>query len=205
MKLRDLHEKRISTPDVPVRKTVGKYFSISCYLEDRGWEYLDSGSFGSVYTHRDYPDFVLKVFRDPAYAKFLSFTNKSNNPHFPRVGRTFPIKHKNRIYHAVMIEKLNSSSGSWDFFYEDYFNEGVWLYSKLERKKRFADHPQYLEIDKKFPKYAEACQLIAQLVSDNTRRFSPDKSRMDTDIKANNILYRGKVPVFIDPVWDKAT
>ena len=72
-------------------------------IKDRGWKYLSSGSFVSVYSKPD-KNFVLKIYDDASYDNYLEFMKKhSDNPHVAKVSK--PIDYGKGLK-IVAIEKL---------------------------------------------------------------------------------------------------
>lgn len=74
-------------------------------LSYRGWDMLDSGGIGDVYS-KEGVNFVLKVAtsEDPAYRDFVALTKKISNRHFPKIAGPFNING----YDIYAIETLQS-------------------------------------------------------------------------------------------------
>jgi len=204
MKLRDLMEKKVSAPREPLRGNVQWPYP---KMDDLGWTRIGSGSFGVVYEHPKHPGWVFKlVMDDPAYLKFLSFTKNSDNPHFPRVGRTTKIQSHRGLLDAVMIEKLTTNSipepSPWevDFGirpYVDYYKSWCWI----NGRNRATLTPEERRIEQEFPQFRRACLEISRFIKQNNRR-NPQRF-INTDIKDANMMFRGSIPVFTDPVYEQ--
>lgn len=167
---------------------------ISDYIKAQGWSYLGHGAFSVSFTKSDTP-WVMKVMTetDPGYIRFYSLAKRSDNPHFPEVGRMgvlkIPLGGKIVPVHVVMLEKLNDSPprGVVDI------RSDISLYA--ESPSRF---PLSKSITDRFPELESA---LNELVGLKSKKVSySDQPMYRIDLHSGNIMYRGNTPVIIDPL-----
>jgi len=188
-----INEKRVAMGEPPAKGLV-KSKDMRGYLNQRGWFYHDGGAFGRVYRNPKQPQHVLKIFQDPSYLRFLSFTKKSENPHFPNTSKPFYLKFGDLSYWGVMMEFLSDN--------DDEVNTYVNYFKMISNWKPQRDRnrvPLWMKrIEQEFPRWRIACMEIYELIR-KTRRAG---GHMETDVEwGRNIMFRGGVPVFTDPVW----
>lgn len=155
-------------------------------LRDAGYERIGSGAYGAVYKKNDKT--VIKTFTtfDVGYLSFIKMVKASNdNPHFPRFYGN-PIKITD-TYYAIKQENLQEYRGNYIPIrrYIDYLTSDM----KLGYK---SDFEEIEEIKHDYPRFDEACKMIAELVKNNPN--------VNLDIHQYNIMKRGKTLVFIDPI-----
>lgn len=207
MKIRDLSEKRVATPDFQKSKEVESSMTYRMKLQDQGWDYLGSGSFGTVMGNPVYPNWVLKIFRDPAYLKYLTMSKHSNNPHFPRVGKQYRmwITNSKKYLYACMVEKLDDDTSSLAP-YANYFDSNWWVSDRKPDPSKGANMwerariKEVLRIDQTWPKFKEACREIVKMVQLSARN-RPDRAMLP-DVNTRNMMMRGDCPVFSDPIYE---
>lgn len=72
-------------------------------IKKQGWNYLNSGSFGTVYSKPN-KNFVLKIYDDSSYDEYLNFIKQhSDNPHVVKTSKVFDYGNGLKM---VAIEKL---------------------------------------------------------------------------------------------------
>jgi hypothetical protein len=154
-------------------------------LRNAGYKRLAFGAFGAVYEKGNR---VIKTFSsiDTAYLKFVKMVKQSNyNPHFPMFyGNTIKI---NNDYYAVKQENLKEYRGDPTAirYYIQYLISGM--------KIGYPSHYEEIEeIEYDYPRFKEACQMIADLIKSNPE--------MKLDVKKDNIMTRNRTIVFVDPV-----
>lgn len=155
-------------------------------LRDAGYSRIGSGAYGAVYQKDEKT--VIKTFSsfDVGYLSFIKMVKSSNNnPHFPQFYGN-PIKISND-YYAIKQENLQRYKGNARpiTLYIDYLIHGI----KLGYE---GDFEEIEEIMDDYPRFDEACKMIAETVKSN--------SKIALDIHRNNIMKRGKTLVFIDPI-----
>jgi hypothetical protein len=155
-------------------------------LRNAGYARIGYGSFGAVYQKNDKT--VVKTFTsfDTGYISFIKMVKTSNNnPHFPLFYGN-PIK-ITKDYYAIKQENLKKYNGnSYPIrLYIDYLIHG----KRLGYDSDFEEVEEIMEYN---PRFAEACQMIADLVKSNPN--------FKNDISDSNIMKRGKTLVFIDPI-----
>ncbi len=194
MNLYSLIEKRVSMPEPQGVKGVISQYQLRAFLADRGWRFSGEGNFGSVFINPK-TDQAFKFFNDPAYLKFLSFTKRMDNPHFPNTGKPFRLKlpgNSTSSPYGVMIEKLEDNTMEIAP-YVSYFEYREW-------EKDRTTSPAFIAIEKKFPRFKQACRGIERLIGDVNRRNPQMGMRNDVEYD-RNMMMRGDCPVFTDPVW----
>lgn len=211
-------EKRVATPEIPVAR---EFPDAHEQLEQKGFTYLGGGGFGSAYESPKYPGWVLKVFRDPAYLRYLSATKKSDNPHFPDVGKVYKLVEKSqdasgrpheKIYHACFVELLSKTPDDREldrYMPEELCNYFQWAAAK-HYERTFHNKMglyRYARIEKMWPAWEQACKIIAGLIhhsarTANFRQNGDVKKFLLHDVYPKNIMWRGNVPVITDPVWE---
>lgn len=155
-------------------------------LRDAGYTRIGSGAYGAVY--QKYNNTVVKTFSsfDVGYLEFIKMAKSSNNnPHFPKFYGN-PIK-ISKGYYAIKQENLQEYKGNPlpIKFYIDYLIGGT-------RIGYPEDFEEVEEIMMDYPRFKEACDMIAETVKSN--------SKIRLDIHKYNIMKRGKTLVFIDPI-----
>jgi hypothetical protein len=157
-------------------------------LRNAGYRRLAYGSFGAVYEKGDK---VVKTFSqiDTSYLKFIDMVKKSEyNPHFPMFYGN-PLKITDD-YFAIKQENLETYRGDPTaiLYYIDH------LIRERDGESRFYEEIE--EIAYEYPRFIEACKMIADLV-----KKSPN---MKMDIKSDNIMRRDNTIVFVDPVANRS-
>jgi len=210
----NLTEKTIRAPRVPNEVFVDewdKVYNMHRILSPKGWALIGQGAFGKVYANPQYESWVLKVFADQGYYDYLEATRKTNNPHFPRVGKRYKIMGEtdpnsdslsNGLF-ACMIEKLAKRP-----------THSVPLVKYLRRKlpreyiagrRHHSDFndppPKVTPRDQKVIQYMEAKYPKLRDALGDLGEFCAQYLHMNLDLQPRNIMWRGDVPVFVDPVW----
>lgn len=156
-------------------------------LQNAGYSRIGHGSFGAVY-QKEGSDKVIKTFNsiDTSYLKFIKMVKNSDyNPHFPLFyGNPMKI---NDDYFAIKQESLTIYNGD---------PTAINFYIKYLMSEDISYEPPYYEeieeIEYEYPRFKEACQMIAGLAKNN-----PD---IKLDMQKNNIMKRGRTIVFVDPI-----
>ena len=171
-------------------------------LYNNGFRALGSGSFGTVWEHPKL-SYVLKVFTadDIAYAGWIATAQQhKNNPHMPRflsprLVRIVPgvvairterltridetaysmLRQINTIVHEATIERISAS----DLIASDVM---------------YRRHNGFIAYCKAYPEFIPALDILVKFVMQPGYR---------PDIHDENIMMRGPVIVFTDPVFDK--
>jgi len=192
-----LQEKTIEAPTV-VRPRIpdGDLKQLHQRLVKQGWTRIGKGAFGSVYEGSN-PRWVLKTFHDPAYFAYLEETRNSENPHFPQVGKRTRIgqdtDEKFPTY-ACMVEKLSKSRplGVPLMKYLRFRIPHAHVGGREPFGNRSGDQRVREHIEHQYPRLDEAVGILVEFA---TRR------QLNFDIMLRNIMWRGDVPVFTDPVY----
>jgi hypothetical protein len=155
-------------------------------LRDAGYTRIANGAFGAVYQKNNKT--VIKTFTafDSAYLSFIKMVKSSNNnPHFPKFYGN-PIKITD-LYYAIKQENLQEYRGN-------YVPIRRYIEYLISRTKigYNSDFEEVEEIIHDYPRFDEACKMIAELVKSN--------SNINLDIHQFNIMKRGRTLVFIDPI-----
>lgn len=147
-------------------------------LKQHGFDYVDSGAFGTVFKNDYYP-YVLKIFdnQDICYKNYLNLITTHKNIHFPKIiGKPVAL---GKSLTAIRIEKLTSES--WLIVDGMQFDEYLKTESNEIRKDIITQFGSQMII---------ALDLIKDMISKNCK----------LDIK-HNLMYRAdKTIVIIDPL-----
>ena len=150
-------------------------------LKKHRFIHLGSGSFGAVFEKPGYP-WLFKIFNtDPAYLFFLKWAiAHQDNPHVPKIkGKIIKI---NRDTYAVRLEKLRPCDME-----DEILNElDNIIYRYLKYNKLSSDDKNWIESN---------CPKILEIID------AMRKSGYQLDLKSDNIMMRGDVPVVTDPIW----
>lgn len=148
-------------------------------LYSQGYVWLNGGSFSDVFM-KPKGKSVVKVFGDKPFLSFLNAAKKANNPHFPKLVK--PLSKSNGKFLAE-IEKLDELPKSAPGEIRDIIK--LVKLKNLDSKHR---------LFKKYPKLYEAITIIKGLVESDFR------SRLDMFPNHTNMMMRGNIPVFLDPI-----
>lgn len=151
-------------------------------LLKRGFKRIGSGSHSLVYEHGSYP-LVFKIFQDDqAYLWFLNYVLENTNVHLPRIkGRFIKLKTANDPLYVVRLEKLKTDNSNPVI-------RSLQAYTSALSKK--IETPI---IDRVLEKFPELIKLVNDINQSKPRRYN-------WDIGKNNIMFRGRIPVLIDPI-----
>jgi len=185
---------------VKAQGTLEEYYD---KLRKDGWKFAGSGAGGTVYVKGD---LALKVSSDEAYDHFLEYAlAHQNNPWFPKI---YDVKRFEDVYYSKE-DRDNNSRFAWTPWTpgkgDDYT---VTLMEKLAFRKGSYKQRKNLsgtmeatgkEINwgLKPPmkgmsrNQKQAVKICAELFKEHM-----------ADLHDRNIMYRGKQPVIIDPVWN---
>lgn len=199
-------EKRVYTPGSPVQGSESRTGMMDALLQ-KGFHKIGDGGFSTVWESPTYPGFVFKLFDDYAYLKYLSATKNSNNPHFPRVGKQYqyqvPITKGilRGMQYGCFVEKLTDDPPSSLEYYVDLLTK-YYMWVQMGDKKEGRD-PEFRNIERRWPQWRAACMTIVSLIKQNPHGRGKSGNRMEHDVYPKNVLWRGDVPVFSDPVWEE--
>lgn len=170
-------------------------------LKQNGWREIGSGFFSTVYANRNVKDKVLKVFKgqDKGWTRYYSLAKRSDNPHFPIVSRLGVLDLLGEPHYCCLMEKLEPAFLNHDSETNDF----AWAI------KRYMHHRDEYFVDlyeEKYPDLMEALNEIGKLAlpwtpGPNSRLRSGDTMKYALDMKPDNIMWRGDIPVFTDPVY----
>jgi hypothetical protein len=174
-----------------VAATFKKVQDVVDYLEDRGFDYLGSGSYGAVFDHPSFDSrYVLKVFKDPFYEQFLNYAIKNRqDPHMPKIiGKVIRLPGYGAM---VRIEVLREMS--------DQQYRYMRLHDQVDHiQRRFYGVPMVqAEIDI-FNSNNAKFHLESLMESiENLLRAKPAGSHLD--LHEGNFMYRDTTIVISDP------
>lgn len=154
-------------------------------LRDAGYERIGTGMYGAVYQKNE--DQVVKTFTsmDHGYLAFIKMAKSSNNnPHFPKFYGN-PIKITND-YYAIKQENLVQAR-------RDYSVLRWYIRMTAIGEKPTELGSDLSELFEIHPKLQEACDMIATTIATNRVLYQED-------VHGGNIMMRGGVPVFVDPI-----
>jgi len=199
-------------------------------LKERGWEVIGIGMGARVYKNPSYPNWVMKAFtpKDRGYMRFYSMAKRSENPHFPEVGRMGYLDfeetddYPRRVF-VVMIEQLtpiekNPMTGQptgdklyvvqfLDKYTDGYCDEdgkltdnGRGSISAGEDAIRNVEYActRGSVVFNLFPHLQEACDMVKNVIDSKKKYYQ--------DVHQGNIMWRGTMPVFTDVIvaWERA-
>ncbi len=203
-------------PDTPLVKGAGGEYNYATnhkdhrvvgYFTDRGWNFVGTGNYASVFIHPSHPNKVLKIFKwDPAYLRFWSIAKNSDNPHFPEVSRmglvNVPIRVQSldeikdisiRMF-VVLVEQLLPMS---HFRGDDTMYS--WAMEIMVQAGNCAEfgNPISPEVQKVYPHLNDAAMMIRQAKLKNTKTLN----KYSIDIHDENVMFRDPFfPVITDPM-----
>jgi len=161
--------------------------TLDLYFDDYGFKNVGEGKYGSVFVNKSYP-YAIKIFmKDTPYIKFIQFClQNQDNPYVPKIrGKVVKIS---PIIFAIRIEKLMNRQimvTQQDITADRHFK------TCMRYPKEFLRHdPQYSSpIYDNDPHMIKLCHFLA----DNSTLL---------DTHDGNIMYRGKIPVVVDPLYN---
>jgi len=164
------------------------------FLRSRGYHRIGRGSFAGVYQKQK--DQVLKLFvsEDASFRKFLEMIKSANNPHFP-VALGNPIR-INDTYYGIKLKQLEPIEGSLAY------NLSV-ACSRYINDLQLGRQPSATSVafkwiqpyTRSFDEFDQACKMIAQMMQTD--------DDISLDISESNIMFRGNILVFSDPVTSR--
>ena len=163
-------------------------------LRKAGYERIDSGFFANVYA-KPGADHVLKLFksRDKAYPAFVNMTIQNPNIHFPKFkGKMMKITDE---YYAIRMEKLQRYDATNKILLDMIKN---YIYGYATYGRSYSDNIRGQEVIKDIdqveirqPGIKKACELIADMIANGN---------VGLDLHSKNLMMRGNIIVFTDPV-----
>lgn len=199
MKLLDLFEKFVDEPpqvgDQTARLGSFKRNSDAPYspveaLDKAGWRYIGGGAFSQVFKNPKLPGKVLKVIenKDIGWTRFYSMAKRSDNEHYPEVSRMGILDLDGQPHYAVLMEELIPSHRIPGRDSED-------LVKGINRYYRNGDADLLNELieARGWTRLMEVVDAIKSLFQNTRIYYVPD-------IKTDNIMWRGRIPVFTDPI-----
>ena len=210
MKITELIGIKNQTRDLP--KNPGKVAQYPLGLEwhkalyQKGFDALGSGSFGTVWSHPKL-SYVLKVFSDTdvAYIDWISTAQQhKDNPHMPK----FVSPRLMRIVPgvvAIRTEKLSDISQSAyeiltpiqkiiDTAVINKISPGTIIVRKGMEMESSPKYKNFMAYCRSYPDFVPALDILAKFIGRPGYR---------QDLHDENIMMRGPVMVFTDPVFDK--
>lgn len=197
-KIKDLPQNPRKVAEYPLGLEWHKVLSVN------GFKSMGSGSFGTVWEHINLP-YVLKVFSDTdiAYIDWIStaIEHKSNS-HMPKFVSPKPFTIVPGVM-AVRMEKLTRISEDAYMMLKPMNSiidvatiERIPPSEIIDRRdgswsSRFIP---FIEYCKKYPDFIPALDIVYESIMKPGRR---------SDLHDENIMMRGPVMVFSDPVFDK--
>lgn len=165
------------------------------YMKERDWHYRNGGHFGGVFVNLQEPDVVLKILpRDTGYLRFYSIAKRSENPHFPEVGKIRTMQIGETPLYGLMIEKLQPYDGRYDEKarpithgrpFDSYLSLSIVEYIEAD------DDQNFKVFDRLWPQLRPAVDKVKSVLG----------ARYLHDIGSSNIMWRkGEFPVLIDPL-----
>jgi len=171
-------------------------------LYNNGFQALGSGTFGTVWEHPKL-SYVLKVFTadDIAYAGWITTAiQHKNNPHMPRFLSRKPLTIVPGVV-AVRMERLTridetaySLLRQINAVVNDAIIERVSAGALIDSDVMYRRHNGFIAYCKAHPEFIPALDILVKFTSQPGYR---------PDIHDDNIMMRGPVIVFTDPVFDK--
>jgi hypothetical protein len=171
-------------------------------LFNNGFRALGSGSFGTVWEHPKL-SYVLKVFTadDIAYADWITTAiQHKNNPHMPRFVSSKPFLIVPGVQ-AVRMERLGridetaySLLRQINAVVNDAIIERVSAGALIDNDVMYRRHNGFIAYCKAHPEFIPALDILVKFTMQPGYR---------PDIHDDNIMMRGPVIVFTDPVFDK--
>ena len=179
--------------DKPLYATLDEWQEI---MKSYGFTHLGTGSYGSAYEHPSYP-WVFKVFKhDDPYLSFFKYARRNqNNPNLPRIKGSY-IRIGNDAY-AVRLEKLRPiTREEWSKVEHiiDVFEEMLFV---DDQDDQYYDQEQNnsKEQQELMTNFPGIYKLLAAI-----RYSDAFPNNAFPDHHSGNVMMRGDVPVFIDPV-----
>jgi hypothetical protein len=178
-------------------------------LYNNGFRALGSGSFGTVWDNPNLP-YVLKVFtdQDRAYIDWINTARQhSDNPHMPHFISTKAMRIVPGVV-AVRMEKLTRITREAyelvkpiNALLTNSMRTGLSPSEIVDKliAKREPDAPEpadnsFYAYTQKYPSFVPALDILNQFVKQSGYRL---------DVHDENIMMRGPVMVFTDPVYDR--
>ena len=176
-------------------------------LEAKGYDLIDEGSFGIVFSHPT-KDTVLKVFaNDAPYLAFIKRVHKMNNPYFPEISKIehFKSSQEPSTFTVVEMEELTAITDLSIKEQDEIINRfGEYVYADEYIDSNYSD-TSVLEFDTAVREYrgGNDTKLLGafKILCDLENTIHPCK----LDCHGANVMIRkeGKVNrlVFTDPLW----
>lgn len=161
---------------------------VNKWFVQHGWNIISTGHWSRVYENPAQPNWVLKVMpgRDRGYMRFWSIAKNSNNIHFPEVGKmgVMDIPGGQSVY-CVMIEKLSPTC------YDKPLQKLLFrnLYSRQKDEAVAEQWPTWYDA------FLEIYKVLRKTNSQDGRYW------YQNDLGGQNIMWRGNIPVIIDPIY----
>lgn len=167
----------------------GEKYSKVCNQLHKTFQFLDKGSFGSVYCLGD--GSVIKVYKssDRAYQTFQALAAKVNCEHFP----TFHHSSMDRHYNCVVMEKLtpiqqDCKLGTYGLGLQTLMDR-IAIHIGAEEEDLDLFHETEIQIPKSLVKATHVVRLLTGLYH--------------TDLRQANVARRNDTFVFLDPLANR--
>jgi hypothetical protein len=175
-------------------------------LYNNGFRALGSGSFGTVWEHPKL-SYVLKVFTadDVAYANWIATAiQHKSNPHMPKFVSPKPFTIVPGVM-AIRMERLSDiSQSAYEFLTPiqkiidtaviNKISPGTIIVRKGMEMESSPKYKNFMAYCRSYPDFVPALDILAKFIGRPGYR---------QDLHDENIMMRGPVMVFTDPVFDK--
>lgn len=164
--------------------------NITTFLGRHGFRKLGSGLNATVFEHPKL-DYVLKIFSgvDHCYKSFIKLVNSNPSIYFPKFrGKMMKLTYE---YYAIRMEKLTDIEDNIKVIANSMIDISILkdrLDSYVYRYTQSIDN-ETTAIFNHFPGLQDACDLC--------KTYKPKTCFFD--LHRNNIMFRGNIPVIIDP------
>jgi len=167
-------------------------YEVVSVLRKHGWDYLSSGNHALVFARDDQPQWVLKIntVRDRGFTRFYSMAKRSDNEHFPEVSRMGLLDILGVPVYAVQVERLtDADTTSRRHLRRCLQNSSGDFFAGADKNKKLAQ---------RYPEWYPALAMIRPLFGLTTR---DGQQHYQNDVGGSNIMFRGNIPVLIDPLF----
>ena len=156
-------------------------------------ELVDFGTYSVVFSHPSDPNTIIKLFsvKDTGYKKYLNFVlSNQNNPHVPKV-RGRPVSVMQGRMQLIRLERLREYNESNPIDYNFFSDMFYFLnYVRDYNKDKNTPIPDSVgDLLQTYPKILQVALLLAENID-------------ISDFNEYNFMFRGSVPVIIDPFND---
>jgi hypothetical protein len=179
--------------------------SVLMHLQSKGFETINNGSFGVVFTKPGL-DYVIKVFKnDPGYLHFIDYCQKNKgNKHLPTFrGKLIKIDEKHFIARVERLSTANkfqaivlSVLAKAPLKAEDFDNFIEEVIENATKQRRTA----HVEAANRVEAYINTQRGILK----TRENVINGRGSFNLDLHAGNFMFRGDTIVIVDPYFDKS-